>query len=347
MPQIQILPLSPQQQQPSYGSMLGQQLGGALGQGISGALQDYLSRKSNLQLQNQLQQAGIPAELSELFPKVSTGGQTAIVQKGLEMGERGLRQPSMIQDEENDFRPPLDEGLTLKEKAKREEQRYGKNIEALEEADQKYKSLQKENLALEQLQTLNKSGELPSGLGRINVDLSSGELRLPFLASPEAQLFIKTINDFTTKAKDSYGARVTNFELDRFMQRLPSLLNSEQGRELIISQMKTINELDQLYANSLINAFEKSGGARKIDLDQARSFSNRMAKERGQELISSYKDVDSKLDQIAKRNSGDSKLKKAKSGEKISEEMARDILKKANNDPKKAAEIARKLGYEF
>ena len=52
------------------------------------------------------------------------------------------------------------------------------------------------------------------------------------------QQYIKTLNDFISQAKNFFGARVTNFDLQSFKSRLPSLLNTEEGRRAIIEQMR-------------------------------------------------------------------------------------------------------------
>jgi hypothetical protein len=108
-----------------------------------------------------------------------------------------------------------------------------------------------------------------SGWERLNINPKTGDLIIPGLASPEAQQFVKTVNDFTIQAKDSYGSRVTNFDLNQFMRRLPTLANSEEGRARILEQMKIINDLNIMYEKSLHNVFDEYGGVRNIDYDKA------------------------------------------------------------------------------
>lgn len=334
-----------QESEPSLGQLLGQLAGGGIKTGSSYLAQRQQQRAQQA-LQQQLESAGIPPQLAELFGQVPTGAQTEIVRKGLELGERkALPEDSFVEEafmEDIPAPPSPDRGLTLKERTKRQESRYGKNIEATTAAKNKLNSLEQEGMSLDQLEKLNESGELPSGLGRFNVNLESGELRAPFLAAPEAELFVKTVNDFTTKAKDSFGARVTNFELNRFLKRLPTLLNSEEGREAILRQMKIINQLNQLDESSLLQAFEKAGGARNIDLDQAERYAGRLAKEKKDELIKEYRDLDKVFRPKKARG-----LRRAKEGEKLTESMIDKLLERSGNDPEKAEKLARDLGYEF
>lgn len=295
MPSIQILP---QNQQETFSQLLGRGLGTGLNQGLQQSLQSFLEQQQQGDLERSLVQAGVPSEIAKVYGRLTEGGKTAAFQKGIELGERNQPQDFFEQEqyitpeddyiEEEKFEkipPPSSReiGLTKKEGIQRQESRYKPNIDAIEKTENKLYGLESEGSGIDQLENLNKSGKLPKGIGRLNVK-SDGTLRLPFLANPETELFVKTLNEFTTKAKDSFGARVTNFELNRFLQRLPSLMNSEEGRQLIINQMKYINQLDQLKESSLVKAFEKSGGSRKIDLDTAKGYARKIRAKEEQRL---------------------------------------------------------------
>ena len=176
-----------------------------------------------------------------------------------------------------------------KESTRTEEGRYRSNLPLYQEDQKKVDTLENEMLNIDRLEALNNTGKLPKGLGRLlNVNFKEGELRIPFVAAPETQAFVKTINDFTVKAKDSFGARVTNFELQRFMKRLPGLLNSREGRSVILRQMRLMNEINQAQKEGVINAFEEAGGLRKIDYDQARRRAKNINKDKIAKLKKEY-----------------------------------------------------------
>ena len=111
------------------------------------------------------------------------------------------------------------------------------------------------------------------------------------MASPEAQRLVKTVNDFTTRAKDSYGARVTNFDLTQFMRRLPTLANSEEGRRQIIKQMQIINDINRTYEKSLHDVIDEYGGIRNIDYDQAEQMANKRSKSEIEKLKKEFKKI--------------------------------------------------------
>ena len=113
------------------------------------------------------------------------------------------------------------------------------------------------------LDTLNNSGKLPSGIGRLTIDPETGEPRpiasLLGIVNPETQDFVKTMNDFLIDAKSYFGARVTNFDIGAFKSRLPTLMNTEDGRRLIIQQMKLMEELQLVHDKTLEQGLKHYG----------------------------------------------------------------------------------------
>lgn len=325
----------------NFGSQIGQSLGMGLQSGIAQQLQQNrmqgqlkfenelgmqsnqqkmllehaLTSKRSNQMKDQLVKLGIPENIADLYSNATEGGKTAILQNLLDLENRGLlgegmfgaqqkRQPKKDQNQDEFEFPDLsdDVGLKPNERVTREGKREATNIPLYNESKERFRNLFQEGLSLERLNQLNQSEKLPQGLGRLNINMKSGELILPFLSSPEAQLFIKTINDFTTKAKDSYGARVTNFELDRFMKRLPTLLNSPEGRQVVIDQMKTINDLNRLDEESLIKTYDQYGVG-KLNAQEASRISSLYKKEKEKELLDRYKTLDGQLNSIAPKKS--------------------------------------------
>ena len=171
-----------------------------------------------------------------------------------------------------------------------------------QESANKLKGLESEGLSIQSLQNLNATDKLPKGLGRINVNFQTGELRLPFIASPEAQQFVKTVNDFTTKAKDTFGARITNFELNRFLRRLPTLMNSTEGRKSILRQMEIVNRLNTLNEQAILDTFEKVGGIRNIDYDEAERRARKEIAKESNDLKKEYVSLESDVKDFEKNN---------------------------------------------
>lgn len=214
-------------------------------------------------------------DYADLYVNLSQGGKTAFANMFVENLQRGRgaqidaqqmndiaaldddieeisRQPEKAGFEKLD----LFEGLTPKEKVARQRELRNENAKEFVELKQKRKSLRDEKTRIRQLEAYNESGKLPKGMAKLNIDWKTGDIRVPALANAETQGFVKTVNDFTVKAKDTFGSRVTNFELGAFMKRLPTLANSEEGRRLIIAQMDAMADLDQLYYDSLKEVYD-------------------------------------------------------------------------------------------
>lgn len=183
-----------------------------------------------------------------------------------------------------------DAGLTPAQRAKRESERFSKGLPIYLKADETYQSLGKNKNRLDVLDSLVKSKKLPTGFGRFNVD-DEGNLRLPFLASPEAQRFVKTISEFAAGAKDTYGSRVTNFDLAQYLRQFPSLLNSQDGMKQVLSQLRIVNDINSVYHKNLKDVYEKAGGVRKIDPDIASSLARRKSEKKVEKLVKRFERI--------------------------------------------------------
>lgn len=210
------------------------------------------------------------ATATELANAPTEGARSKIVDYWKRSQERSL--PSE-EPELNEEGQPIESAgeqfkITPGEKFAQEQKRFDKQLPIYEDYTKKVKAADDEQFKLDIAEEINNNEDLPSGWERLNVDWTTGDIRVPALATPAAQRFAKTIADFLSSAKDTFGARVTNFDIDQFKRRLPSLANTKDGREVIISQMKIINRLNRNNAHSVISEFDKAGGIRKIDYDK-------------------------------------------------------------------------------
>lgn len=179
------------------------------------------------------------------------------------------------------------EGKTPKERNSLKVDLLKENNKEYKENEEKLRKTDEEIMRYDQLERLNDSKKLPENMQRLNINWTTGDIRVPWLANEETQLFVKTINDFTVAAKDTFGARVTNFELGAFMKRLPTLANSEAGRRLILEQMKAMKGLDRLYNDSIRQVYDKYG-AQGIDRQNAERIARDLRKEDEAQLKSDF-----------------------------------------------------------
>lgn len=251
-----------------------------------------------------LEKAGFTPEEASLYAMASTGGQTEIMKSILENRKRKIgnqiSEPSEQQIEDVLKNPDIN--LTPAEKVKRENDRYKTNLPEYKKLKDSEKLLKSESRKVDFLDSLNKTDKLPKGLGLLNVD-RKGNLRLPMFASKEAQAYVKTINEFLQGAKDNFGARVTNFEVDLFLKRLPTLWNSKEGREYVIKQLKIVNQINQLSNQGTLQGIDKAGGLRKVDYDSAVSYGESVNQKEIEKLENEYRQIEDQIQGI----SGDNK----------------------------------------
>jgi len=244
---------------------------------------------------------------ANIYKAATEGGKTAFLEHLLENAERGLSfedeitsaEPNLAKQENTQdqlgdeyFKEDYDKGLTRKEKIQRQDERYKINLPLYQESKSRLQSLDSEKDHLNILQDLSPK---VTGLDRLNINPVTGELFIPGLASADAQRYVKTLNDFTTNAKDSYGARVTNFDLQQFMKRLPTLANSEEGRNQILKQMQIINSVNALREHTLQAIIEANGGIRKIDMDEAERLADKKIAPELKKLKAEFKELDSSV----------------------------------------------------
>jgi hypothetical protein len=234
-----------------------------------------------------LEEGGATPQQINLYKAAPQGGQTEIIKNVVETNQRNNAPGSYVPEGVKDF----DSGLTPKERIKRQESRYTHQLPLVEANSKSLAASESEAMSLDLLQELDRSGKVGTGLHRLNINPKTGDLFLPAAASPEEQLFVKTVNDFTVKAKDSFGARVTNFELDRFMQRLPTLANSVEGRGLIMRQMSIVNKINQMERKSLQEVFDEYG-VRNIDYADAENIARKKINEDKEALRKEYLQVE-------------------------------------------------------
>jgi hypothetical protein len=154
--------------------------------------------------------------------------------------------------------------LTQAERVKWENNNEKENNKELKATAEKKKAFRTNDNLINSMTQVNDGKYLPDGLSKlIIVDPESGDIRptaqLLKIQNPQTELYVKNLKQWLKGAKDFFGARVTNFDVSSFMQQLPSLLNSEQGRRLILKQMKYVNDLESIHNNTLNEALKKYG----------------------------------------------------------------------------------------
>lgn len=167
--------------------------------------------------------------------------------------------------------PPI---MTNAEMVKWQNDNQKENNKLIKETGDKKKAFRSNDILIDSMTKINDGGYLPEGIEKmLIIDPETGDIRptaqLAKIQNPQTELYVKNLKQWLKGAKDFFGARVTNFDVSSFMQQLPSLLNSEQGRRLILKQMKYVNDLESIYNNTLNEALKKYGrNANYSDISQ-------------------------------------------------------------------------------
>ncbi len=202
--------------------------------------------------------------------------------------------------------PKLDTFADLKpsERPHHRENLRKENVPLYNESVKRLHGLENESRYIDVLQDINQSGKLPEGLGRIIINPFTkqpyGIAELTGQVNADTQRWIKTINDFTTRAKDVYGSRVTNFDLQQFMARLPGLLNTPEGRQVILEQMKLTGRINALYDEALKDVYQHYG-ADKITVEQANQIAENKIGSEKQDLENQLLEIGRVSDELYDR----------------------------------------------
>lgn len=141
-------------------------------------------------------------------------------------------------------------GLTPKEKMEREKLNLQKEA-AIEKRFGNVKDLRKEVFKdaqeartslrdLNRLEELTKEGNLDTP-GYLEFLKRSG-LDYETLKNPDTQEFAKIQQGFLKSAKQYFGARVSNFEVEQFLKTIPNLMQSPEGRLRVIENLKYLDQ---------------------------------------------------------------------------------------------------------
>jgi hypothetical protein len=307
--------------------------------------QEQIAEERKGVTRNKLLKAGLPEPLADLYSEATTGGQTEIFKYLRDYAERGgedyletlLKQtkenenPIGIENSvpkiENEKEPrnvekikDFDKGLTPKERVQRQDKRYAIAAPFVEDLSKQLSAGQRETKALANLSKLNETEDLGKRIWNINP--FTGDLLVPALATPAQQLYQKTVNDFISRAKEFFGSRVTNFDLERFMARLPTLGNSAEGRAAILKEMSYAQELMNIEHQALQDVLSEYG-PRNIDIPDAERIARKRT-EKDRERIDRQigdlekvlnKDEQTQIDQYKKKAPSGHILMKTEKGE--------------------------------
>lgn len=262
---IQILP-----NQPSFGA----QLGTSLGQGLSMLAQ---SKIGEIQLQKKAKAwegIGLDPQMANFIVQQPEWLQKELVGRLEGLGQPQGQQLPRAQDAAQPITGQVDEaiqpsGMTIgKSKSQREEE--AKKFKETKEFRKEIISAKKESRSiindLDRLEELSASGKLDTP-GYVEFLKRSG-LDIPALTSPESEEFAKIQQGFLKNAKQYFGGRVSNYEVEQFLKTIPSLSQSPEGRQRVIANLKRIARGADEYYKAYEDVIRENKGVPPYDVEE-------------------------------------------------------------------------------
>jgi len=133
------------------------------------------------------------------------------------------------------------------------------------------KAARENDMRLNRMEKINDEGQLGGTLfnsliGTITEGAFGIGLDLTSLMTADAQEFKKLSTDFLKNVKSVFGARVTQQEVKMYLQTIPTLMQSKDGRDKVIQNLKAFNKANKIRFNTMNDLIEKNNGRRPRNL---------------------------------------------------------------------------------
>lgn len=201
-------------------------------------------------------------------------GQTPQRMSQMEATRQQLPQLPQLPDEDYKTKPRLSLKAAQELTKRRDEQSkeaYKRKLEAYKYNKEEIKNIAKEaKSARETLHDLNRMEELQTE-GKLDTPgyvefLKNAGLDIPALMSEGTQEFNKIAQNFVRNAKQYYGGRVSNYEVEQFLKTVPSLSQSPRGRQRVIAGLKNLSRAKLAYNKAMREIIKENKGVPPLDL---------------------------------------------------------------------------------
>lgn len=128
------------------------------------------------------------------------------------------------------------------------------------------------NQRLDRMETLIKKGNLVGGAwGSILDSVFHGIFGFGFdlhtFLHPDSQEFRKLSNDFLKDAKDTFGSRLTNYDVKTFLSTVPTLSQTDAGKMRVIRNLRSFNDAALARKKAMDDIIKENGDKRPANLD--------------------------------------------------------------------------------
>lgn len=184
--------------------------------------------------------------------------QIAKMQQQERLAERKIQEKQKLQERKFDYER---EKIATKE-----------SKEAYDDIVKKAKSAKDNNMRLDRMEQLLERGKLTSPeFNSIIKTVSKGfwglGFDLNFLRTADSQEFDKLSADFLKDAKSIFGARLTNFDVESFLKTVPTLAQTDEGKQRVINNLRAFNEAANLRKKAMVEIIKENNGKRPANLN--------------------------------------------------------------------------------
>ena len=136
----------------------------------------------------------------------------------------------------------------------------------IKEIVEKKRANEKRTQALERMKRHNAENTLDDPL-YVGVLQKLGLNNIKALLTPGSQDFEGQVANFLDGLKSVFGARPTNFDVMTYLSKIPGLLNSPQGRELLINNWQKLIQADDAFDDERLSILRENPKGVPADLD--------------------------------------------------------------------------------
>jgi len=192
-----------------------------------------------------------------------------------------------------------------------------------------------------------------SRLGKMEIAAESGQLPTPALIktleffglplgiinNPLGEAYDKESNEYIKDISNYFPGQIRVAEIEPFMKTIPTLLNSDEGKKLIIKSQQLINKQKTDTYDAYKQILKENNGKKPQNLDvEVLDRTQNSREEVGEQL----KDVFREGVEITQFPT-----KKVAEGTKIDNTTALQYIKRAKGDRQRAEQLAKDDGYVF
>lgn len=173
----------------------------------------------------------------------------------------------------------IEKSLTSKQKAEERKEAIKEQHHADKETSKFYKEVlvggknaDINDRRLDRMSKLVEKGNLTnpvffSLLNTLEKGIAGFGVNLHSLENADSQEFNKISKEFLKEAKEIFGNRLTNVDIENFLKMIPDLSQSDDGKKRVIANMKAYNEGKKIIKRSMLDIIKENGGKRPFDLE--------------------------------------------------------------------------------